>query len=72
MKKSTWDPRANRYERMKAAWVDVMRSGTSRLPFAIFEERMLERDLKQKKEQFIKNRLSPNWKVIQRALVETR
>lgn len=52
MKKSKWDPRMNRYERMRHAWIDAMRSGTTRLPFAQFEERMINRDLLRRKKDF--------------------
>lgn len=72
MKKSKWDPRANRYERMREAWKDAMRSGTTRLPFAQFEERMIERDYGIKKEDFLKRRMRVNWDVIEKELASAK
>lgn len=66
--KSTWDPRANRYERMRAAWVDAMRSGTTKLPFAMFEERMISRDMAHRKDEFMQRRFHPRWNIIENAL----
>ena len=47
-----FDWRMNRYERMKSTWVDLCKKGHCRLPFAVFEKRMLERDLAAKKKAF--------------------
>ena len=45
-----------------------MRSGTTKLPFAQFEERMIERDYGIKKEDFLKRRMRVNWDVIEKEL----
>lgn len=71
MKKSKWDARATRYERMREAWIDAMRSGTTKLPFAQFEERMLERDKKIKKVEYFNRRINVDWKAIELALSQT-
>jgi len=72
MKKSRWDARATRYERMREAWIDAMRQGATKLPFAQFESRMLERDYKIKKEEYAKRRLRVNWNAIERELANSQ
>jgi hypothetical protein len=72
MKKSKWDPRATRYERMREAWKDAMRSGTTKLPFAQFEERMIDRDQKIKKVDFFNRRIRVNWDAIEKELATAK
>lgn len=72
MKKSKWDPRATRYERMREAWKDAMRSGTTKLPFAQFEERMLLRDIGIRKDEFMKRRIRVNWDAIEKELAKAK
>ena len=72
MKKSKWDPRSNRYERMREAWIDAMRSGTTKLPFAQFEERMIDRDQKIKKVDFFNRRIRVKWDAIEKELATAK
>ena len=47
----------DRYSRMRSAWADLMRKNMTKLPFAQFEKRMLERDLKIKKKEYMERRM---------------
>jgi hypothetical protein len=70
MNKSAWDARMSRPDRMRAAWIDAMRSGQTKLPFAQFEERMMRRDAAIAKEEFFKRRIRVDWNAVEKALAQ--
>lgn len=67
-KKSAWDPRDSREKRMRAAWIDAMRIGQTKLPFAEFEKRMLMNDIHRRKQEFFERRIRVDWDAIERYL----
>lgn len=69
MKKQVWDGRMNRQDRMRATWLDMLKAGQTKLPFAVFEKRMLERDFQKKKADYIKNSITLKYgSVVEKAI----
>lgn len=69
-----FDWRMSRYDRMRATWADLMRKGHTKLTYAQFEQKMLNRDYAVKKAEFEKRKplIVPSGSAIEKAIKNTR